>query len=661
MKLFANMKASFDKDEPVVDYAPSQNYKAIVEECRKTGTKFTDSIFPPNNSSLFYRHNPAPKGNLVWTRASELHPDAKLFVGGADPSDINQGEIGNCWFVAALSIMATKKNLLQRVIPDFDDDSNKIGREFGIYRFRFYRLGRWIEVVVDDFLPRYRNRFIYLSSKQPGEYWGSLLEKAYAKINDTYENLVSGVSEDALVDFTGGITDKYDLGAPGTLVFGLANKSVADNEGEKTLSLFDVCKDAMRKPALMSATIDIQDESAREQRTDLGLILGHAYGVTGVVKLKSGDCLIELRNPWGSGEWKGPWSDGSPEWSRATDSEREEYLSKIEDGSFWMSWDEFATNYTSYSITRLVNTSAFSSDNQWFLKSFFGSWSQQTATLGGCLSKNKATFLPQNRQYYMDIPEDQTVIIGLMQEDRRHLADDGLEGNFSVGMYVFRTENNRTVRLKEFPRDLCGKYGFTNARESVLRIGLRRGRYVIIPCTFLCGKAGNYFLRVYTDTAADVGELIESKPEGSNATGRLSVRITDAALADHDPKADLFVKIRYGDQKAKTFVAKDCSAPVFNEDFLFFVENPDTPLQLTLFDKTATGRRVLAEGRSKINSAISQPEASLVMKLPIHDPENKQKIVAHVTLEFCYRVGFAPEFTRSKTEFEINGRTKVVN
>jgi hypothetical protein len=37
-----------------------------------------------------------------WQRPNEIHPEAKLFIGGADDSDVMQGALGDCWFLAAL-------------------------------------------------------------------------------------------------------------------------------------------------------------------------------------------------------------------------------------------------------------------------------------------------------------------------------------------------------------------------------------------------------------------------------------------------------------------------------------------------------------------------------------------------------------------------------
>ncbi len=49
-----------------------------------------------------------------------------------------------------------------------------------------------------------------------------------------------------------------------------------------------------------------------------GLVAGHAYGILNVLLTKDGKFkLIQLRNPWGSFEWKGKWSDGSREWTKA--------------------------------------------------------------------------------------------------------------------------------------------------------------------------------------------------------------------------------------------------------------------------------------------------------------------------------------------------------
>jgi hypothetical protein len=51
--------------------------------------------------------------------------------------------------------------------------------------------------------------------------------------------------------------------------------------------------------------------------------------------------LLHIRNPWGEGEWTGPWSDNSPLWEQYPDIKNELYDVNADDGVFWMAFEDF--------------------------------------------------------------------------------------------------------------------------------------------------------------------------------------------------------------------------------------------------------------------------------------------------------------------------------
>lgn len=191
-------------------------------------------------------------------------------------------------FVAACGDLASRRSLLHHVIPDHEDQEwsdAEPDRYTGMFRFRFWEFGEWTDVVVDDRLPTINGRLVYVYSNEGSEFWSSLLEKAYAKLNGCYENLEGGSAADAMVDFSAGVSESVDL------------KSDEAAPGPARQSLYKALEKAHSRQALMSASITASSNAEMEQQLTTGLVMGHAYAVTQVLVVHNTP-LVRLRNPW---------------------------------------------------------------------------------------------------------------------------------------------------------------------------------------------------------------------------------------------------------------------------------------------------------------------------------------------------------------------------
>lgn len=118
-----------------------------------------------------------------------------------------------------------------------------------------------------------------------------ILEKAYAKFNGNYAAIDGGWAQESFRALTNSPCE-------------------AEPTKDKTHDeIFAAIDKANKRHWLMTASC---------RGGVHGLSGGHLYSVLGAVVLKTKDGpvrLIEIRNPWGTERYNGPWSDDDKKWT----------------------------------------------------------------------------------------------------------------------------------------------------------------------------------------------------------------------------------------------------------------------------------------------------------------------------------------------------------
>ncbi|XP_008057568.1 calpain-3 isoform X4 [Carlito syrichta] len=484
--------AIISRNFPIIG-VKEKTFEQLHKKCLEKKVLYVDPEFPPDETSLFFSQKFPIQ--FVWKRPLEICENPRFIIGGANRTDICQGDLGDCWFLAAIACLTLNERLLFRVIPH---DQSFIENYAGIFHFQFWRYGDWVDVVIDDCLPTYNNQLVFTKSNHRNEFWSALLEKAYAKLHGSYEALKGGNTTEAMEDFTGGVTEFFEI-------------------KDAPRDMYKIMKKAIERGSLMGCSIDTIVPVQYETRMACGLVKGHAYSVTGLEEAMFKDekvKLVRLRNPWGQVEWNGSWSDGWKDWSFVDKDEKARLQHQVtEDGEFWMSYEDFIYHFTKLEICNLT-ADALESDKlqTWTVSVNEGRW-VRGCSAGGC--RNFPDTFWTNPQYRLklleedDDPDDSEVIcsflVALMQKNRR--KERKLGANlFTIGFAIYEVPKEMHGNKQHLQKDFflynaskARSKTYINMREVSQRFRLPPSEYVIVPSTYEPHQEGEFILRVFSE------------------------------------------------------------------------------------------------------------------------------------------------------------------
>lgn len=340
---------------------------------------YTDKEFPPDLSSLGNVQGDSAgddgrqfKGNVVWIRGGKfpVKKDEKgkkrhmqLFSPEIDSRDICQGQLGDCWLLAAIACLAEHDGALQAVFRTKEVNPR------GKYVLRLYdgAKEKWEIITIDDHIPCQSAPYEatggccpYFSRPKNNELYVMLLEKAFAKFCGGYSALEGGQTIWAIKAMTGDPARQFKQewlsGVKDTKWTRQDLKNIDDPKDKRRCGMYtqdekydnDTMFEIIRKYHSLGSVL-----SASGAKGNDGLVTGHAYSILQVRKVNDGFLgiggkdhkMIQIRNPWGTGEWKGDWSDKSDLWAKNPAVKKALDYEDRDDGAFWMSWSDFIENW----------------------------------------------------------------------------------------------------------------------------------------------------------------------------------------------------------------------------------------------------------------------------------------------------------------------------
>ena len=326
-----------------------RNFKKVFldQKVAKPTKPWVDDLFPPNENSLLGRKKTGeyldptevkmigplmnPKG-IEWKRAKDLVADPTLFEDKISVDSLRLGEIANTYYLSALAALAKYPNLINQIFI-----TKKINQEC-VYQISLFIDGEFQTVFIDDFIPVLKGTTTpFFTKTNSFELWGLLLEKAWAKVNGGYANIVSCSLADLFRALTG------------------CSCQTINTKEEDIFNIWIAMKNAFNNKWVMCATVKGDEPKARKHGLVPGSTYNILYGEDVYDNTNKKQILVKMKNVWGANVWEGDFSEGSNAW---TDSIIDQIginrVNKSSDGEFWMSLKDIIKYFETIDICQLI-------------------------------------------------------------------------------------------------------------------------------------------------------------------------------------------------------------------------------------------------------------------------------------------------------------------
>ena len=320
-----NIKVDLYKN-PNTRLLKSNNY--YMNQKPEEGKELDDDLFPPENQSLKGRYNlPLGKEKIEWKSADKIWGDEiSIFGETISENDIKLGMVKDAYFVAAIKALIKYPSIIIQLFKTMmlpKDDS-------GIQIFLKIE-GVWTIYIIDNYFPVSKETGETIFCDSPTKnLWAVLLEKAWAKANFGYGNIVQGLTSEVFDAFTPFISKPI-------------NALKEDME-----SLWETIKVVEKNNCIMTATV----KEGTPGIEDVGLIKNYSVVFVSCHEetYKGNNIkLMKMWNPFEEMKWLGDYSAKSELWNKDLKT-LFKYNGDEEDGTFLISFDDLKLFFRNINI-----------------------------------------------------------------------------------------------------------------------------------------------------------------------------------------------------------------------------------------------------------------------------------------------------------------------